>query len=1239
MPCPPPQVGPKRRPAVVLIALAAVLTGCRAQPAARPRLVLQAPAPGPRAWVSFDQLEPPLPPRQAATLWPMEQAQLSAIAEARQLVARNQRDAAVQRIRQAMQQAGRHPVLLKELGLMFAQVGQLERSAQVLEQATRLDGDDGEALWLLAGVRMAQDRPAPALLALRRALRSPRSTDDNPITGELLLQAGMLLEREGRLQAALECYRRLSDNLDRFGRQYAQRERLRPLVVGPEKLLVRQGRLLLALGQVQQAADLLERGYRRDRTSTQATRYLMESLLLGHKYDEAQRLAMQLLAEPSQRPAAMELAERLCLVKGDVKLPRQLWEARQRSAGNDAALAAAMAHASLAMEAPDQAMQILQAARRTNPEDRLLVARLAGLLIDQHRPAEALEQLAQWADLSDQTGSALMGVLEEIGPSALDQPMLEALTQRAEQDKESAPARHLVAGELAILKGQMDLAQEQLRRAIDARPPWAPPHQAMVDLHLRRRDWTAAQEAIDRLASQIQPEDQARHTALMLQAHLAMQRGRLDEAIAHLEQARSLQSDDLPTLRLLAQVYDQADQKDKAIQTLLGALQQVQDDPQLFRQVFDLYVSVGQLRAAQQAASELLRQQPSSYEGRLMLAEVLVAQGSLPQAQQVLQELQSEYGDLPELAVLAVQTHLPPSQHMLSRAQFDQAVGQLQRLLQDRPVQERAYKLLAWLYGRCDMKLEAARQWQQLYEFDRSNRDTALAYAATLSQAGLDPQAADVLADLQQQRGDDPKVRLALAEVWEKLDRHAQAVQLLEPLLGSGDQVLRNRARLKLLGLYERLADYDRGQKLLDDWIATDAKEGLLGSLKVRKLQLWGQAGQVEAAMQYGLDWIAAAPADLVPKLTLMEVLASRKQLDGLEPLLDRWLGESSGEAMQMLRAQHIVVLGKAGMFERAMAAAQEWIRQSPELLSPRQVILDVLLQAQRKDEALALVDRWIFELSQLPAQSQPASAPQTASAPASQPATQGTSGADTLPATTSAPQTASRPASQPSPSKLRQRREALKWCRTVSARLLVASGRLSEAADRVRHYLAEDPQDPDLLDLQAAALMEMGSLEQARPPLEKAASLKPDEPLIANNLAYLYARLGVELERAEDLARRAAASQPDQVSILDTLGWVLYRRGRLGEAGWVFERALARISVPEDGNAVVHDHAGDVFYRLGWTQRALEQWRKAKQAAGRDAEDLETRNLPESTDAKIKAVSSGQEPPLAEVLDDTAVE
>jgi tetratricopeptide (TPR) repeat protein len=1225
----------------------------------------------------------------------MEQAQLSAIAEARQLVARNQRDAAVQRIRQAMQQAGRHPVLLKELGLMFAQVGQLERSAQVLEQATRLDGDDGEALWLLAGVRMAQDRPAPALLALRRALRSPRSTDDNPITGELLLQAGMLLEREGRLQAAMECYRRLSDNLDRFGRQYAQRERLRPLVVGPEKLLVRQGRLLLALGQVQQAADLLERGYRRDRTSTQAARYLMESLLLGHKYDEAQRLAMQLLAEPSQRPAAMELAERLCLVKGDVKLPRQLWEARQRSAGNDAALAAAMAHASLAMEAPDQAMQILQAARRTNPEDCLLVARLAGLLIDQHRPAEALEQLAQWADLSDQTGSALMGVLEEIGPSALDQPMLEALTQRAEQDKESAPARHLVAGELAILKGQMDLAQEQLRRAIDARPPWAPPHQAMVDLHLRRRDWTAAQEAIDRLASQIQPEDQARHTALMLQAHLAMRRGRLDEAIAHLEQARSLQSDDLPTLRLLAQVYDQADQKDKAIQTLLGALQQVQDDPQLFRQVFDLYVSVGQLRAAQQAASELLRQQPSSYEGRLMLAEVLVAQGSLPQAQQVLQELQSEYGDLPELAVLAVQTHLPPSQHMLSRAQFDQAVGQLQRLLQDRPVQERAYKLLAWLYGRCDMKLEAARQWQQLYEFDRSNRDTALAYAATLSQAGLDPQAADVLADLHQQRGDDPKVRLALAEVWEKLDRHAQAVQLLEPLLGSGDQVLRNRARLKLLGLYERLADYDRGQKLLDDWIATDAKEGLLGSLKVRKLQLWGQAGQVEAAMRYGLDWIAAAPADLVPKLTLMEVLAARKQLDGLEPLLDRWLGESSGEAMQMLRAQHIVVLGKAGMFERAMAAAQEWIRQSPELLSPRQVILDVLLQAQRKDEALALVDRWIVELSQLPAQSQPASAPrtasapasqpatqgtsgadtlpattsapqtasapasqlatqgtsrpdtlrattsapQTASAPASQPATQGTSGADTLPATTSAPQTASRPASQPSPGKLRQRREALQWCRTVSARLLVASGRLSEAVDRVRHYLAEDPQDPDLLDLQAAALMEMGSLEQARPPLEKAASLKPDEPLIANNLAYLYARLGVELERAEDLARRAAASQPDQVSILDTLGWVLYRRGRLGEAGWVFERALARISVPEDGNAVVHDHAGDVFYRLGWTQRALEQWRKAKQAAGRDAEDLETRNLPESTDAKIEAVSSGQEPPLAEVLDGAAVE
>ena len=92
-------------------------------------------------------------------------------------------------------------------------------------------------------------------------------------------------------------------------------------------------------------------------------------------------------------------------------------------------------------------------------------------------------------------------------------------------------------------------------------------------------------------------------------------------------------------------------------------------------------------------------------------------------------------------------------------------------------------------------------------------------------------------------------------------------------------------------------------------------------------------------------------------------------------------------------------------------------------------------------------------------------------------------------------------------------------------------------------------------------------------------------------------------LPQAESLIRQAVAAEPANLSFLDSLGWVLYKRGKFREAKPNLERAAADVA---ETDPVVLDHLGDVLYRLGDRDAASKQWEQAgaklaKEAAGRD--------------------------------------
>ncbi|HEY2588398.1 MAG TPA: hypothetical protein VGI81_21840, partial [Tepidisphaeraceae bacterium] len=133
------------------------------------------------------------------------------------------------------------------------------------------------------------------------------------------------------------------------------------------------------------------------------------------------------------------------------------------------------------------------------------------------------------------------------------------------------------------------------------------------------------------------------------------------------------------------------------------------------------------------------------------------------------------------------------------------------------------------------------------------------------------------------------------------------------------------------------------------------------------------------------------------------------------------------------------------------------------------------------------------------------------------------------------------------------------------------------------------------------------------------------------NDLAYTWAEQGKNLSEAEQMVRKALTAEPDNPSFLDSMGWVLYKRGRFGEALGELQRA-ALLADP-----VVLDHLGDTLYRLGEQAKASAQWQQAAQKLGQphddDRDDL--KKLREQLTRKQQQLATGRPVEVAPVVEE----
>jgi len=117
-----------------------------------------------------------------------------------------------------------------------------------------------------------------------------------------------------------------------------------------------------------------------------------------------------------------------------------------------------------------------------------------------------------------------------------------------------------------------------------------------------------------------------------------------------------------------------------------------------------------------------------------------------------------------------------------------------------------------------------------------------------------------------------------------------------------------------------------------------------------------------------------------------------------------------------------------------------------------------------------------------------------------------------------------------------------------------------------------------------AIACERQGKLDDAEAAHRQALALAPQDPELANNLAWFLAEHHRNLDEALALARRAVGADPENPAFLDTLGWVLFQRGDLDEAERTLTRAVERASQRAD--------IDEIRERLGQVRQKREEAR-----------------------------------------------
>lgn len=158
-----------------------------------------------------------------------------------------------------------------------------------------------------------------------------------------------------------------------------------------------------------------------------------------------------------------------------------------------------------------------------------------------------------------------------------------------------------------------------------------------------------------------------------------------------------------------------------------------------------------------------------------------------------------------------------------------------------------------------------------------------------------------------------------------------------------------------------------------------------------------------------------------------------------------------------------------------------------------------------------------------------------------------------------------------------------------AKASLLNQAKRHQEAYDLLEKTVASYPNTPEVIYDYAMTAERLQRLDVMERELRKLIQMRPDFAPAYNALGYTLADRNIKLDEAQTLIEKALALRPNDHYILDSMGWVHYRRGELDKAVDYLKRAYTAQTDPE-----IAAHLGEVLWKQGKFDEAMQTWDEA---------------------------------------------
>ncbi len=143
---------------------------------------------------------------------------------------------------------------------------------------------------------------------------------------------------------------------------------------------------------------------------------------------------------------------------------------------------------------------------------------------------------------------------------------------------------------------------------------------------------------------------------------------------------------------------------------------------------------------------------------------------------------------------------------------------------------------------------------------------------------------------------------------------------------------------------------------------------------------------------------------------------------------------------------------------------------------------------------------------------------------------------------------------------------------------IYIGQGKLDQALTEFELMAKKQAKPVGPLTMTGMIFERQGKIDAAIKRYEEVLVLDSRAVMAANNLAWILADRGQDLDRALQLARTAMAIKPEEAQIIDTLGWVYYKKDQPQQAIPLFQQSVQK----SPGVAEFHYHLGLAIVKTG---------------------------------------------------------